>query len=65
MAKNNNSAGPSAFLSYEEGVSPYKRSRVDSTTIGQERLFTPLDRSATSKNSAKNEAPPTTSKDSN
>ena len=45
--------GPSPFLTYEANVTPYKRSRVESGTFGQEKLFTNKDTSAHSKKSAK------------
>ena len=32
-------AAPSAFLTYEQAVAPYKRTRVDSETFGQVKLF--------------------------
>ena len=37
--KGNSAPGPSAFLAYDTHVSPYKRSRVDSSTFGQSKLF--------------------------
>ena len=55
--KNNSAAAPpSAFLSYDTNVAPYKRSRIESgTTFGQEKLFnnTHADTSARSKKSAR------------
>lgn len=44
---------PSAFLNYDGSTAPYKRSRVDSHTYGQDSLFVPKDTSAQSKKSAK------------
>ena len=45
--------GPSAFLACEANVTPYKRSRLESGTFGQEKLFAQTDTSAKSKKSAK------------
>ena len=45
--------GPSAFLAGEASVTPYKRSRLESGTFGQEKLFAQTDTSAKSKKSAK------------
>lgn len=42
----NNSAAPSAFLCYDANVAPYKRSRIESSSFGQEKLFTHGDTSA-------------------
>ena len=49
-----NSAGPSAFTLFAaENTTPQKRSRIESDTFGQDRLFTPNETSTYSKKSAK------------